>query len=57
LDQVNLFFPADFIKEPKTFELTFDGERKEDQIKRKDAFNKELKEMAKRGIREFIDEK
>jgi serine protease inhibitor len=58
IDLVNLgLFPADFIKEPTTYDEALNFERKEDQIKWKDAINKYLNEMTKGGVREVIDEK
>jgi hypothetical protein len=58
LDQVNLaFFSTDVILESTTYEEALNCERKEDQINWKDALDKELKEMAKRGVWEVIDEK
>jgi hypothetical protein len=49
-------FSADFIKEIRTYEKALNYERKEDQIKWKDAINNEVKEMAK-SMWEVIDEK
>jgi ABC-type amino acid transport substrate-binding protein len=58
LDQVDLaLFSADFVKEPTTYEEAVNCERKKDQNRWKDAINKELKEIKKRGVREFIGEK
>jgi hypothetical protein len=58
LDQVNLaLFSTEIIKEPTTYEEAINSEQKEDQIKWKDAINKELKEMEKRGVWKIIDEK
>jgi hypothetical protein len=58
LDQVNLtLFSAEFVKESTTYEEAINCERKEDKIKCKDAIIRELKEMAKRGVWEVIDEK
>jgi hypothetical protein len=45
------------IKEPKTYEEAINSEQKEDQVKWKSAFDKEFKEMEKRGVWEIIDEK
>jgi hypothetical protein len=44
LDQFDLaLFFADFVKESATYEEVINCERKEDQIKWKDAINKEFK--------------
>jgi hypothetical protein len=50
-------FSACFVKEPKTYIEVLNCERKEDQIKSKEAINKELKELAKRGLWRVINEK
>jgi hypothetical protein len=58
MDQVNLdLFSTEIIKEPTTYEEAINCEQKEDHIKWKNAINKELKEMEKRGVWEIIDEK
>jgi hypothetical protein len=41
---------VDFVEEPTTYEKAINCDRKEDQIKWKDEINKNLKEMAKRGV-------
>jgi hypothetical protein len=57
LDQVNLaLFSTEIIKELTTYEEAINSEQKEDQIKWKNAINKELKEMEKRGFWKIIDE-
>jgi hypothetical protein len=46
LVQVNLaFFSTEIVQEPKTHEETINSEQKEDQIKWKNAIDKELNEM------------
>jgi hypothetical protein len=50
-------FSADFDKEPTTYEEAVNCEQKEDQIKWKDAMDKELKEIAKSGVWEVNDKK
>jgi hypothetical protein len=51
LDQVNLaLLSTEIIKEPTTYEKAINSEQKEDQIKWKNATDKELKEMEKRGF-------
>ena len=45
------------IKEPTNYEESLNCEKKEYQIAWKEAINKELKEMTKRGVWETIDEK
>ncbi len=58
LEQVNLaLFTTAFIKEPSSFEEAINCERKEDQDAWKEAIDKELTEMSKRGVWEVIDEK
>jgi Reverse transcriptase (RNA-dependent DNA polymerase)/gag-polypeptide of LTR copia-type/Zinc knuckle len=58
LEQVNLaLFTTAFIKEPSSFEEAVNCEKQEDQDAWKEAINKELKEMSKRGVWEVIDEK
>jgi multimeric flavodoxin WrbA len=58
LDQVNLtLFSTEIIKEPTTYEEAINSEQKEEQIKWKNAINKELKEIEKRCAWEIIDEK
>jgi Reverse transcriptase (RNA-dependent DNA polymerase) len=57
LEQVNLaLFTTDFTKEPSSFEEAINCARKEDQDAWKEAINKELNEMTKRGVWEVIDE-
>jgi hypothetical protein len=56
LDQVNLaLFSTVTVKEPTTYEEAINSEKKEDQIKWKNAIKKLLKEMEKRGVWEIID--
>jgi hypothetical protein len=58
LDQVNLaLFSTEIMKEPTTYEEAINSEQKEEQIKWKNAIEKELKEMEKQGVWEIIDEK
>ena len=57
LEQVNLaLLTTDFMKEPSSFEEAINCKRKEDQDAWKEAINKELNEMTKRGVWEVIDE-
>jgi hypothetical protein len=58
LDQVNLaLFSTEMIKEPKSYEEAINSVQKESQNKWKNAINKELKEIEKKGVWEIIDEK
>jgi hypothetical protein len=58
LNQVNLaLFSTVTVKEPTTYEESINSEQKENQINWKNAINKDLKEMEKRGVWEIIDEK
>jgi hypothetical protein len=58
LDQVNLaLFSTEIVKEPTSYEASIKSEQKEDRIKWKNRFNKDLKEMEKRGVWEIIDKK
>jgi hypothetical protein len=51
LDQVDsALFSKDFIEEPTTCEEAFNCERKEDQIKWKDAMKKRVKGNVKSGL-------
>ena len=45
------------IKEPTNYEESLNCEKKEDQISWKEAIDKELNEITKRGVWETIDEK
>ena len=57
-EQVNLaLFTAAMIKEPTNYEEALNVKKKEDQIAWKEAINKQLNEMIKRGVWEIIDEK
>jgi hypothetical protein len=58
LEQVNLaLFTTALIKEPSSFEEAINCERKEDQDAWKEAINKELNEMSKRGVWGIINKK
>jgi hypothetical protein len=58
LDQVDLaLFSTVIIKKSTTYEEAINCEQKEDQIKWKNAINKELNKMEKKGVWEIIDEK
>jgi hypothetical protein len=58
LDQVNLdLFSTEIIKESTTYEESINSEQKEEQIRWKNAINKQLKEMEKRRFWKIIDEK
>jgi hypothetical protein len=51
LDQVDLaLFSTDIVKEQATYEEEINNEQKEDKIKLKNAIDKDLKEMEKRGV-------
>ena len=57
LEQVNLaLLTTNLMKEPSSFEEAINCKRKEDQDAWKEAINKELNEMTKRGVWEVIDE-
>ena len=58
LEQVNMaLFSAVFVKEPSTFEEAINCEKKEEQDAWKEAIDKELSEMTKRGVWQVIDDK
>jgi hypothetical protein len=50
-------FSTEIIKAPTTYEEAINSEQKEEQIKWKNAINKDVKEMVKRGVWKIIDEK
>jgi hypothetical protein len=52
-----VLFSTEIVKEPTTYEEAINSEQKEDQIKWKNAIDKDLMEMEKRGVWEIIDEK
>jgi hypothetical protein len=57
-EQVNLaLLPTSFTKEPSSFEEAINCENKDDQKSWKEAIEKKLNEMTKRGVWEVIDEK
>ena len=58
LEKVNItLFGAAFVKEPSTFEEAINCEKKEEQDAWKEAIDKELSEMTKRGVWQVIDDK
>jgi predicted transcriptional regulator len=58
LEQVNLaLLTTSFTKEPSSFEEAIDCENKDVQKAWKEAIEKELNKMTKRGVWEIIDEK
>jgi hypothetical protein len=58
LEQVNLaLLTNSFTKEPSSFEEAINCENKDDQKAWKEAIEKELNKMTKRGVWEIIDEK